>query len=1244
MRGLRDRIKRKNIFEFCRDKGSNIVFLQETYSTVEVEEKWKSEWNGQLLFSHGTNHSKGVLVLISPNINMKIRNVSIGENGRYIIMKLEYQQSTFLLVNCYFPTRDKEKMQIEFLDELENCISKIYSSGDTIILGGDFNMIMNGDLDYMGPRKSIKNKFNEKFEDLMDRLFLVDIWRKKNPEKKQFTFRQKWPVVQSRLDYWFVSSTLQDSVNCCDILTSITPDHSGVLLQLRNYVNAPDFGNSYWKFNNSLCVDQEFVRMFKDKVVELKAEWMPKIKDILLLWDFLKMKMRQFISTYTKEKAKVRKNEIKKIEKEIEELENKLLSQPLRNIIDEIDEKKSNLNKLYDYSRQGLKIRSRAVWFEEGEQKTQYFEQLLKSNKRKSVIKELYDDDDHIIKDRKEILKKIGTYYENLYSLSEAIVNENSLFLKDIPQLSKESCNICEGRISIHECLNVLKEMKYNKSPGNDGFTVEFYYTFWNLLGGLLVDVLNETYERGKLTISQKQGVITLLEKKGKDPLYVQNFRPITLLNVDYKILSKVLAKRLKGILNEIIHNDQVGYVKDRNIGDGVRLIDDMLYQSNFKNIGYLITVDFEKAFDSVSHDFLFKILKLFGFGHSFCSWVRVLYSDITSSVMNGGFSSGYFNIERGVRQGDPLSPYLFLLCIEILALAIRKDRQVEGIQFQNHEIKQILYADDISLFVKNTHSLDRLQYLFEEFEKISGLKINKGKTNILWMGRDNDRPQTQLFGNFVQHIKILGVYFSLNVVIKEDMNYKEILSKIKRLLGWWKQRDLTLMGKIHLLKTYALSRLNFVSSLILVPQWLYAEVEKITFEFLWSGKDRIKRIIMYQDYSQGGLKMMNFKLFVKSQRLMWLKRLLYGERDAGWKLYFDFCFRSVGGRFLFLCDFDTSKLNIKMSPFYSEMMKAWQDLRKFRYSEEEVNPIIFNNQHICIKGKTIFDNDLFNKGIFSVDQIFDNGHLKPVTFFQNLGITANQLLQIIDIVHVIPASWKICNSSIKFKKIDFVDFGISMNIGKHETAFEVIKSKTIYNLFITKLQELYKLTLKDGHSDFDFTDVEICKLFEYIRSTTLIRKQREFQFMLLHGAIYTKEHLMRFGFVGDNYCSFCCIKTESYFHILMDCIKVKPLWQFFIDHFCLAELRTLNWREIFLGLPGNSSRIKCVNSVILFIKYAIFNSRAEGRVPSFIKIHKYITGCIEEERRLATKSGKLSLHLQKWDELKVKRVLNVNR
>ena len=191
-----------------------------------------------------------------------------------------------------------------------------------------------------------------------------------------------------------------------------------------------------------------------------------------------------------------------------------------------------------------------------------------------------------------------------------------------------------------------------------------------------------------------------------------------------------------------------------------------------------------------------------------------------------GGNSTGYFKIKRGVRQGDPLSPYLFLLAIEILAGAIRRDKDIKGVQFGQYEIKQILYADDISLFVKDRYSINRFQYIFDEFGKISGLKINKGKTNFLWLGEEKGRPEIHLFGNLVQEIKILGIYFSLDVKAKENLNFKEILSKIKRLLGWWKERDLTLMGEIHLMKTFAFSKLNYVASLI-VPQWVFSEVEK---------------------------------------------------------------------------------------------------------------------------------------------------------------------------------------------------------------------------------------------------------------------------------------------------------------------------------------------------------------------------------------------------------------------------------
>ena len=149
-------------------------------------------------------------------------------------------------------------------------------------------------------------------------------------------------------------------------------------------------------------------------------------------------------------------------------------------------------------------------------------------------------------------------------------------------------------------------------------------------------------------------------------------------------------------------------------------------------------------------------------------------------------------------------------------------------------------------------------------------------------------------------------------------------------MVGWWKQRDLTIFGRIQLLKTYVLSKLNYISSLIVVPKEVFKEVEKVSFEFVWGGKDRIKRKLLYQDYEFGGLRMNNFEIFVKCQRLMWLKRLLNGDELLGWKASFDFSCSKVGGRFVFLCNYDTSKMDLKkIPPYYVDILKVWQELKK---------------------------------------------------------------------------------------------------------------------------------------------------------------------------------------------------------------------------------------------------------------------------------------------------------------------------
>lgn len=807
-------------------------------------------------------------------------------------------------------------------------------------------------------------------------------------------------------------------------------------------------------------------------------------------------------------------------------------------------------------------------------------------------------------------------------------------FFKDIHKLSEDSKIHCEGKMSNAECYNALKELKGNKSPGNDGFTTEFYTTFWPVLGGMLVDALNEGFDRGYLSSSQRQGVITLIAKEGKDNRHIKNYRPITLLNVDYKILSKVLAKRIKEVLGEIIHFDQVGYIKNRNIGEAVRLIDDLFFYSLSHDIGFLAAIDFEKAFDSISHQFLLHVLNAFGFGNTFCSWIKTLYNDVSSCVMNGGHSTGYFDIKRGVRQGDPLSPYLFVLAIEILTLCIRNDKNIRGIKLGQNEIKQVLYADDITLFLQDRESIKRVQQIFEAFEKISGLKVNKEKTNLVCLGKESEIPGEQLFGNLVEEVKILGIHFTRNLKRKEDLNYKEILSKIKRLVGWWKQRDLTIMGKIQLLKTYVLSKFNYVSSLITVPKLILEEVERISFDFIWCGKDRIKRKILYQDYEFGGVRMTNYETFIKTQRVMWLKRLIYGENLSGWKICFEYFCRSVGGRFIFLCDYDLNKLNLKnLAPFYREMLKVWQEFDKCRHFEENKhNPILFNNRHICIRNKMIFDEDLWKKGVIQIDDITNGKEIKPCSHFLTLGIESKGLLNILDLFKAIPNDWK----TGEHMQVDIHNFGIRLNIEGQICQLSNLKSRKVYNYFIKTFQEEYNLQVRDGYNQYNYDKEEIKDIFLRPRSAVICCKHREFQFKLLHGALYTKDHLYKFGFVTDKLCSFCKKEDETYSHLFLFCEHVQRIWQEITNRLNLREIDINNWKLIFMGIQGNSQRIKMCNSIILIIKYIVYFSRTKEMLPSMNKILKMISDYKDREEELAIKSHKLELHLQKWEELNI--------
>ena len=343
-----------------------------------------------------------------------------------------------------------------------------------------------------------------------------------------------------------------------------------------------------------------------------------------------------------------------------------------------------------------------------------------------------------------EILKEQVKFYEKLYTSSlgketEDIVVKESFFNESerVAKLTEVDRESCEGLITAAELRECLKTFSRNKTPGMDGFSFEFYLTFWDVIESLLINCFNFSYESGEMSITQRQGVITLIPKKDRNVELLKNWRPLAMLNFDYKLLTKCLALRLKTVLHKIIHKDQTGFLKERYIGENINKvlnISSIIKESNLN--AYLMTVDFEKAFDYLEFSHIKNALNYYNFGPMIIQWIQVIYNNISSCVVNNGFISTFFNITRGVQQGCPLSPYLSIISLEILANYIRKKEEIEGITINNIEYKLALYADDITLFLTGGElSVRATLDAFAMFLRISGLRVNIEKTNIMPLG-----------------------------------------------------------------------------------------------------------------------------------------------------------------------------------------------------------------------------------------------------------------------------------------------------------------------------------------------------------------------------------------------------------------------------------------------------------------------------------------------------------------------------
>ena len=798
-------------------------------------------------------------------------------------------------------------------------------SENNIVIGGDFNCPLSPTIDKKGGILIQRKSVTSCIVCLQTQLDLVDIWRIKNPDVESFTWSKKSPRIFCHLDYWLISNNLNDSVQLTDIIPALRTDHDAIYLEFDGELDNECRGPNYWKMNCSLLDDEEYVNSATELIPMWITEGREELSDDQCVWDWVKYNIRAHAIRHSKRKAKQRNETETKLQNELNAAKKAVQTNPSEYNATLLDAAQKQLESFYEEKTKGIIVRARARWHEQGEKSTKYFLNLEKRNHVKKHIRKLHISG--VIKTEPLcILKEVEQFYIDLYknnnNLSDIELKIDS-FLNDlnIPTLSEEQKNSCEGKISSEECFRLLDTFQDNKTPGNDGIPIEFYKKFWPLITNCFIRCVNECFEKGEMSQSQKQAFITLIEKKGKDRSLIENWRPISLVNVDAKIMSKVIALRIKNVLPHIIHHNQTGYIKDRFIGETIRSIYDIMDWIVKENIpGLMIFIDFQKAFDSIEWDFLFKSLEAFNFGSDFLRWVKLFYKNIQSCIMNNGMISKPFKLERGVRQGDPLSPYLFIVAVEMLAIAIRQNPAIKGIVIGKEETKLLQYADDTTAMFADTNSARVLFQVLDLFKDISGLKINSTKTEGMWIGASKERKAKPFGIKWPNEpIKALGVYFTSDPKLLKEKNFIERLDSIKKLINIWSSRGLSVYGKVTIIKSFLIPKFVYVCSVLPTPKELVKELNQLLFKFLWNGTDKVTRVSAINKYEEGGLKMTDLNCMIKSLMLAWIKHII-DDNNGTWKSYLQHLLDPMGGFFFLNCNYDIKDYNIS-SQFYSEML-----------------------------------------------------------------------------------------------------------------------------------------------------------------------------------------------------------------------------------------------------------------------------------------------------------------------------------
>jgi len=498
-----------------------------------------------------------------------------------------------------------------------------------------------------------------------------------------------------------------------------------------------------------------------------------------------------------------------------------------------------------------LKQKSQLQWFKEGDGNSKYFHALIRGRRRRLFIHKILNDDDEWIQGDEHIAQAACTHFQHIFSGEEKIVDE--IPMNCIPRMVSQELNDRLKELpTIDELKEVVHSMNPNSAAGPDGMNGCFFQKCWNIIKNDLMAVILAFFS-GQMIPKYFSHACLVLLPKVKNPNRLNEFRPISLSNFTTKIISKLLCIRLTPILPTLISPNQSGFVKDRSISENIMLAQEIIHQIKKPTIGsnVVIKLDMAKAYDRVSWSYICLILRKMGFEEIFIDMIwRIMANNWYSIILNGR-RYGFFHSTRGLKQGDPLSPALFILGAEVLSRSLNRLHQhplYNGfyMEMRGPQINHLSFADDIIIFTSGRKdSLKLIMQTLATYERISGQLINKAKSHFLLhpnaFRTTCDRIK-RYTGFHQKEAPITYLGCPLFIGRPRLTYFSDLINKIVNRITGWQSKMLSYGGKATLIKHVLQSMPIHILSAISPPSTTLKQIQSILADFFWGWREDKKK------------------------------------------------------------------------------------------------------------------------------------------------------------------------------------------------------------------------------------------------------------------------------------------------------------------------------------------------------------------------------------------------------------------